>query len=343
MLPWSFDLEGRIDELTFVSEALRDNPLGDPCERPVWVQLPPGYDADSSRRYPVIYVLMGYGGLLPNLRHRQPYAPALPESIEALLVEEPDRQFLTVYLDGWTRYGGSQYVDSSGTGNYHTFVCDEVVPFIDARYQTLPDRHHRAVTGKSSGGFGAMVTAMLRPDLFSVLATHAGDALYETNYLREFGPAARALRAYGGDIMSWWADFTSRQPFSKGPDQTLWVLLGVAACFSAEDDATITLPFDPATGRLRDEVWARWLAWDPVRMIEQPKFADAMRSMNGIWIDAGTSDDFNLDLGAQALADGLSAIGVSPETLRFELVDANHWTINYRYPLALRWAADKLS
>lgn len=343
MLPWSAPLKGSVDQLTLVSEALKGNPLGDPYERPVWVQLPPDYDEDTSRRYPVIYVLMGYGGLVPNLQHRQPYAPTLPESVEALHAGHPAAQFLTVYLDGWTRYGGSQYVDSPGTGKYHTFFCDEVVPFVDGLYRTLPERNHRAVTGKSSGGFGAMVTAMLRPDLFSVLATHAGDALYETNYMREFGAAARALREYDGDIMAFWADFISRPPFAKASDQILWVLLGVAACFSAEADASVVLPFDTVNGRVREDVWARWLAWDPVRMLEKRAFAQAMLSMNGIWVDAGINDEFNLDLGAQAFADGLTAIGVPPDRLSFELVDANHWTISHRYPAALRWVADKIA
>lgn len=336
-------MSGRVDRLRLISEALKRNPLGDPNERPVWVQKPPGYDDNSARRYPVIYVLMGYGGLLTNLQYRQPYAPLLLESVDALHVEDPATQFLTVYLDGWTRYGGSQYVDSPGTGRYHTFFCDEVVPFIDRLYRTLPDRDHRAVTGKSSGGFGAMITAMLRPDLFSVFASQAGDALYETNYMREFGAATRALREYDGDIMTFWADFTSRPAFSKTSDQILWVLLGVAACFSADADGRVVLPFDTTTGRVRDEVWARWLAWDPVRMLEQSSFADAMLSMNGIWVDAGTSDDFNLDLGALAFTDGLTAIGVPSDRLNFELVDANHWTISHRYPAALRWVAQKLA
>ncbi|HEV7827766.1 MAG TPA: alpha/beta hydrolase-fold protein, partial [Pseudonocardiaceae bacterium] len=59
------------------------------------------------------------------------------------------------------------------------------MPFVDAHYRTLPDRAHRAISGKSSGGFGAMITPMLRPDLFGALASHAGDALYELCYLAE--------------------------------------------------------------------------------------------------------------------------------------------------------------
>src|SRR5438445_588985 len=84
---------------------------------------------------------------------------------------------------------------------------------------------------RTSGGFGAMITPMLRPDLFGALATHAGDSLYELCYLRDFGSAARALRPYDGDIWRWWADFNSRVAFTKDTDPLLLGLLGVAACF----------------------------------------------------------------------------------------------------------------
>src|SRR5438874_1833623 len=83
------------------------------------------------------------------------------------------------------------FVDSPGTGRYHTYLCDDVVPFVDARYRTLPEPAHRGIQGKSSGGLGAMITPMLRPDLFGGLATHAGDALYELVYIKEFGEAVR--------------------------------------------------------------------------------------------------------------------------------------------------------
>ena len=92
-------------------------------------------------------------------------------------------------------------------GRYHSYLCDEVVPFVDARYRTLPEAAHRGITGKSSGGFGAMITPMLRPDLFGGLASHAGDALYELCYIPSFGKAVRALRDYDGSYERFWADF----------------------------------------------------------------------------------------------------------------------------------------
>jgi S-formylglutathione hydrolase FrmB len=244
-------------------------------------------------------------------------------------------------VDAWTSYGGSQFVDSPGTGRYHSYLCDEVVPWIDARYRTLPDAAHRGIMGKSSGGFGAMITPMLRPDLFGTLATHAGDSLYEMCYIPEFGKAARYLRGYDGDIWRWWADFTSRTSFTKEEDHTLLMMLGVAACFSAREDGTVELPFDPQTGVLQPESWQRWLDWDPVRMV--PKYAEALRSVRAIWIDAGTRDEWFLDLGASAFRAALLENGVAADVIRFELFDGTHMGIDYRYPMALAWLCQQMA
>ena len=246
-----------------------------------------------------------------------------------------------VYVDAWTAYGGSQFVDSPGTGRYHSYLCEEVVPFVDARYRTLPDRESRAVSGKSSGGFGAMITPMLRPDLFGALASHAGDSLYELCYIPEFGKAARYLRDWDHDIQRWWADFRSRTAFTKEGDGLLVMLLGVTACFSAGPDGTPELPFDPLTGQLRPPVWQRWLEWDPVRMID--RYADEVRSLRAVWLDAGTRDEWFLDLGAEAFRAGLRRAGLPEERISFELFDATHAAIDYRYPQALAWLAQRLA
>jgi S-formylglutathione hydrolase FrmB len=341
MLPWSAELAGQLEEHVITSELLRGNPLGDPHERPLWVYLPPGYDDDPDRRYPAVYVIQGYTGHLAMWRNRAPYRQPFTETADAVFARGEAPPALVVYVDAWTAYGGSQFVDSPGTGRYHSYLCDEIVPWVDGRYRTLSEAAHRAIMGKSSGGFGAMITPMLRPDLFGALATHAGDALYEMSYLPEFAQAARLLRDYDGDILRWWEDFRSRVSFTKEADHALLVLLGVAACFSAHEDGTVDLPFHPKTGVLRPEVWERWLDWDPVRMV--PRYAGALRSLRGIWIDAGTRDDYFLDLGAEAFRAALREVGVSDSVIRFELFDATHSGIDYRYPLSLAWLCQRIS
>ena len=340
MLPWDTELAGRLDRNVIESELLRGNPLGDPHERPLWVYTPPGYD-DSTERYPSVYVIQGYTGHVAMWANRTPYRQPFIETADKVFASGEAPGCIVVYVDAWTAYGGSQFVDSPGTGAYHSYLCDEVVPWVDARYRTIADRASRAISGKSSGGFGAMVTPMLRPDLFGSLATHAGDSLYELSYVPEFGKGARLLREYSYDIDRWWDDFRSRTPFIKEADGTLLMLLGCSACFSAAPDGTPVLPFDPRTGALRPQEWQRWLDWDPVRMVE--RYAEAILSWDSVWIDAGSRDDFFLDLGAEAFHAELDRIGLPPERVRFELFDATHAAIDYRYPLALSWLAHRLA
>ncbi|HEX7309105.1 alpha/beta hydrolase [Lentzea sp.] len=339
MLPWDSPLAGRLDRRTITSELLRGNPLGDPHERPVWVYVPPGYD-ESGERYPTVYVIQGFTGHVGMWANRSAFRQPYVETADAVFANGAP-PCVVVFVDAWTSYGGSQFVDSPGTGRYHSYLCDEVVPWVDAHYRTIPDRESRAIQGKSSGGFGAMITPMLRPDLFGALATHAGDALYELCYLADFGTAARALRGYDHDIRKWWDDFRGRTAFTKPEDGPLLSVYGVAACFSAREDGTPELPFDPVTGAPLPEVWQRWLDWDPVRMV--PAHAEAIRSLRAVWIDAGRSDEYYLDLGAEAFRAKIAEAGIPGERVRFELIDAGHGGIDYRYPLSLGWLAEKVA
>ena len=340
MQPWSTKLAGRIDEHVVDSKALRDNPLKDPHQRPLWVYVPPDYDANPSKRYPSVYQIQGYTGSLSMWNNRAAFRQTFPESADALFKSGDAPPCIVVFVDAWTAYGGSQFVDSPGTGRYHTYLCDEIVPFVDARYRTLNAAAHRGIAGKSSGGFGAMITPMLRPDLFGGFASHAGDGLYEGCYVKGFLDAARALRDhYQGSYAKFWADFRARPPMSKPDDGNLVMTYGCAACFSAEADGSVTLPFEISTGRLIDSVWQRWLDWDPVRMV--PRYAAAMKRQRAIWLDAGKRDEWYLDLAAEAFRQELAKIGVTD--VHFELFEGTHMGIDYRYPLALRYLAERLT
>ena len=147
MLPWSTEPKGRFDEHVVESQLLRGNPLGDPHLRPLWVYLPPGYEDDLERRYPSVYVLQGLTGQLDMWRNRTAFRRSFPE-----LVDELAAPCLVVFVDAWTSLGGSQFVDSPGTGRYGSYLCDEVVAFVDERYRTLAAAAHRGVMGHSSGG-----------------------------------------------------------------------------------------------------------------------------------------------------------------------------------------------
>lgn len=342
MPPWQRPFRGRLDEAVIESELLRDNPLGDPAIRPIWAYLPPSYEREPDRRFPTIYLLQGMTGQLDMWRNRSAFRPTVPELVDELFAgDDAPAPAIVVFVDCWTSYGGSQFLDSPGTGRYHGYLCDEVVPWIDARYRTLPAREHRAVSGKSSGGYGAMVTPMLRPDLFGALATHAGDALFEVCYQPEFGPAARTLRDdYDGSWERFWADFRARPAFSKKGDDVLVNEYAMAACYSTDADGTVRLPFDSLTGELDDRVWERWLLRDPVRMARTADGRAVLRDLRAIYVDAGRRDDYHLDLGAEAFR--RAAVDAGGPEPQFELFDAGHGQIEYRYPLAIRYLAERI-
>jgi hypothetical protein len=337
MRPWSKPLAGKLDEQTIESALLCGNPRGDPHVRPIYVYTPPRHDR-SAERYPSVYVLQGWTGQIDMWRNRSSLRPTAIELFDELF-EQGTSPAILVFVDAWTSWGGSQYLDSPALSPYHSYLCNEVVPWVDARYRTMPHRDHRAITGKSSGGYGAMVTSMLRPDLFGVLATHAGDALFELCYARGFAESVRALRdEYGGTFQSFLADHACRPALSKTSDFTLLSDWSMASCYSADGDGTVQVPYDTATGEMRPEIWARWLEKDPVRMARTHR--DALRSLRGVYIDAGKRDEWFLDLGAEAFHHEVRSSGVNE--VFFELFDARHTQVEYRYPGGLRWILDRI-
>lgn len=341
--PWGHAWAGTLTQHTIESEALKDNPLGDPHERPLLVYTPPGYGGNqdvATQRYPSVYVIQGLTGQVTMWTNRQPFKRSVPEMIDAGMADGSIPPAIIVFVDAWTAIGGSQFLDSPATGHYHTYLCDEVVPWVDARFRTDARRERRAIAGKSSGGYGAMVTPMLRPDLFSALATHAGDALFEHAYWPDVRDALRALRdEYELDYDRFWADFRSRPGRPLRSDNALLNVWTMAACYSADADGTVRLPWD-AAGRIDHEVWDRWLACDPVRLAVDR--ADAIRMLRAVWIDAGRSDEFYLDLGADAFRRVLLEMGLPEEALHFELFDGTHANIEWRYPQAIAWLIQQL-
>ena len=339
--PWERPLHGTLDRLVVESELLAANPLGDPALRPLYVYRPPGVEPGHPKPLPSVYVIQGYTGQLDMWMRRDPFEPTMIERLDALFAGGECPDAIVVFADCWTSYGGSQFLNSSSTGPYLDHLCDEIVPFVDAAYPTAADRDRRGLTGKSSGGYGAMVVPMLRPDVFGALASHAGDALFEACYLADFREVARALRDdFEGSYDVFFERLAAEQRMDWNRFGTPFETYAYAACYSPDPahPGKALLPFDIATGRLHDDVWAQWLDKDPVRMA--PAHADALRSMRRIYLDAGKGDEYFLDLGAQAFSAELDALGVA-HTL--ELFEGKHGGLTYRYPGAIRELAQALT
>jgi len=331
--PWERPLHGALERHVVRSELLAGNPLGDPVRRPLYVYRSPGAQR-SDAPVPAVYVIQGFTGQVDMWLGRTAMQPTMIERLDAMFAAGDCPDAVIAFVDAWTSRGGSQFINSAATGRYMDYLCDEVVPFVDERYPTLASRDHRGLSGKSSGGYGAMVVPMLRPDVFGALASHAGDALFECCYARDFAAVARDLRDnFDGSYEVFHERLGAAEHFDWVRFGKTFELYGYACAYSPDPDrpGEALVPFEIPTGRLIDDVWARWLEHDPVRMA--PRHAGALRSLRRIYIDAGRRDEYFLDLGAQAFAKELSGLGVA-HTL--SLFDGRHGGIGYRYPGAIR-------
>lgn len=282
--------------------------------RPLFVWAP----IDRKREYPTVYVLHAHMRSARWWFNVDPFVPSYPEVIDELSPEA-----VVVLVDGWTEVGGGQWI-----GEHATYLRDEVVPFVD---DTYPTSGLRGLQGKSSGGYGALVNAMERPDLFHGVAAHAPDALFEVTLAHGFPAAARELRErFDGSLDAFWAAFAGLDSHGDA------LLVELTAAARAFGDGT--LPFD-ALGRVLP-VFEQWLEHDPVRLAGD--FAEAVQSWRGVWLDAGRRDEYFLDLGASALRDALLAAGLAEDRLRFALVDGGHGGMSHRYPLSLAWLIEQL-
>ena len=320
---------GRVVRLEHTSQVLQGNRLGDPHIRDVPVYLPWGYD-DGDARYPVAFCLAGYTGAGESHLNWKGWGETLPERLDRLMAQGTVKPMIVVFPNCFTRLGGSQYINSSVSGRYDDYLVQELVPLVDGRFRTKPDRRHRGVFGKSSGGFGAIVQAMLHPDVWSASVCHSGDSYYEFCFLTDL-PRTLNLVNKAGSVKAFIEGFERKHKRSTAEVHGM-MHCAMAACFDPQPDHPdgFELPVDLHTGRLRPERWQKWLDWDPVRMI--PSHADALKSLRLLFVDCGDRDQYHLHFGARQMRDALKAAGVKHTYQEFP---DNHSTISYRMDVSL--------
>jgi S-formylglutathione hydrolase FrmB len=330
-------MKGTLVELEIDSAALAGNPLGDPARRLVLVWLPPGGGANL----PAVYFLHGFTGSGRGWTNVSVFAPTVPERLDALVASGEIPPVVGVFPDGTTALGGTQWTNAPAVGRYQDFVAEDVVRAVEASFGTSPRAAARAVVGKSSGGYGALRMGRDRPDVFALVASHAGDAFFEYCYLPDLPRAAAALLG-APDAAAWLegAKRRARETKLAGSDHAPLNVLAMAAHYSPDPGAPLglALPFDLPTGRLREDVWARWLAHDPVRFLAEGK--EALRRLAGVFLDCGTRDEFNLRWGTRMVAAILREAGVPVEHQEFE---DGHMGTSYRYDASLRFLAPRLA
>ncbi len=309
-------LKGRVETQPFESRLLRDNPWGDPSVRDLPVYLPP---SGRTEGLPLLVLLSGYTGAGWMHFARPTYLRnTIVGRLDRLIRTGATKEAVLVAPDCLTSLGGSQYLNSTATGPYEDYVVREILPWIQEKYRT----GSVAVLGTSSGGYGALVLSMRHPDLFRAAGSNAGDAYFEYCYPAEFPVVFRALRKAGGPE-ALLREVLSAPVSGFGPTNPMiqaLEVMGYSACYSPveSEPGRFDLPFDLETGALRPEVWSRWLAWDPVRMVQTPRYAEAARRLAYLYVDGGTRDEYGLDLGARIFAATARAQGVRVDHQEFD-------------------------
>jgi fermentation-respiration switch protein FrsA (DUF1100 family) len=188
-----------VDSFTFDSQALAGNLLGDPSERPAQVILPPGYET-STKRYPVIYYMHGYGmgtattKMLDFMRtwygaYAGMYASNLEVATGDLVgaveqgVQLGMQEMILVFPNASNALGGTMFTSSPSNGDVEAYLTQELVEYVDSHYRTLPQRESRGVAGCSMGGDGTIHLAFKYPDVYSVAAAQGGVYFYDEDPL----------------------------------------------------------------------------------------------------------------------------------------------------------------
>ena len=326
---WSelLGLRGTLDICTLRSEALASGVLGDPVERLVGVFLPPGYDPQASRRYATIYCLHGHGSNLAKALSTGPWERNFVQQADSAMVNGSLHPAILVLVDGATRLGGSQYVDSIQNGNVAQHVAEEIVDEIDRRYRSISRASARAIVGKSSGGFGAFHLAAQFPERFSALASIAGDSYFRLTMPMLFPAAQRSFERHDGDLAAFLEEF-EREPLRRDENYAALFILACAAAYSPRSNKAldVAFPFDLRSGEIDEEIFARWLAFDPAEYDADKRTALAGLSL--CYLDAGRRDEYGLDIAARILAQRLSRSGVR---VRSEEFPGGHRNTSGRY------------
>jgi enterochelin esterase family protein len=330
--------------LQHTSKILRTNPLRDPYKRELIVYLPPSY-VKSGKKYPVVYLISGYTGFGKMNMNVSAYSENIQERLDRLIRTKKIKDMIVVMPDCFTLYGGNQYINSKGTGNYEDYLLKEIIPFIDKNFRTIAKSASRCIIGKSSGGYGSMWLALHHPDIFGLMVTHSGDTAFEYCYMPDFPKFIVALARYGKGHKAV-RNFIKQELGNKHqpkPKQFFVLLntIGMAAHYSPNPqrkEYNFDLPFDVYTGEMIPEVWNRWLNYDPTRLIE--KYKSNLKKLKLIFVDCGTRDEFNLQAGARIFTDKLRKNGIKCFHQEF---DDGHMNIQYRYDVSFKHISNHFS
>lgn len=320
---------------TFESKILKGNPLKDPNVRDFPVYLPPSYFSSPKKRFPVVFLISGFTGKgIMNLNVSF-LSENIQQRLDRLISSGKMKEMIVVMPDCITKYGGSQFINSSATGKYEDYIIRELVPFIDSKYRTLPESKNRAVCGKSSGGYGSVILAMKNPGVFGMMCSTAGDMAFEYCYLPGFPNALIGFEQFGKGHKGVENFIKKNLNYDLPKPRYFHDMLnavGMASCYSPNPAGLKTkgynfdLPFDVNTCELDWKVFNKWLNNDPVRLVK--KYSANLKKLKLVYLDAGIRDEFYLHVGARMFCEKLKENKIK---YIHEEFDAGHMNIPFRF------------
>ncbi len=329
--------EGKVVRFEHQSDVLRNNPWDDPSARDFYVYLPAAY-SDSGEPYVCLWDFAGFTNTGPGHLNWKNQGENLSQRLDRLIGSGAMPPVVVPMPDCYNSLGGNQYVNSPAIGRYADYVVEELVPYLAERVNVRPGRNGRGVFGKSSGGYGALVHAMYYPDIWSGVASHAGDMGFEWVYRPDFPRAAAVLAAAGGDSYRFLKNFWHKK-HPGATDYSTLMTLAMAASYDPGDnvDNAIQLPFDLHTCELDMERWKQWLRHDPLNLLES--HAEQLAALEILYIDVGSRDQYNIQYGTRSFITKLEKLGVRHH---YEEFDGTHSGMDWRLDISLPMLAKAL-
>ncbi len=304
--------------------SLKNNALGDPEDRSVTL-IEHNFREDT----PILIGLAGFFGTFQSFLNRSYTNMDFLSTLDMIIRRDPDLSFIIALPDTMTGLHGNQYLNSSAVGSYEDFITKDVTGFLEKRY----GRRKIGIFGKSSGGFAAYNLASLHPDIFSGFVDVSGDSAFEFCYLKDFPGTYETVRKYGtGKFI----DHFSHSPSHTAAELNAMNIIAMSAFYSPDEDedAGIGLPFRMDNGLIREDIWEKWLEFDPVRNVTSR--LENLSRQTAIF-QVGNRDEFALNLGIVALSMILDENSIQNTLMQY---DEGHFGIDYFYgdsiPLLIR-------
>jgi S-formylglutathione hydrolase FrmB len=290
-----------VDHIKIHGTALEGNLEGDAVDRDVIVFLPPSYQKEKHRRYPVVYALHGYSIGAEQWTHEI----HVPQTIEGAFAQGA-KEMIVVLPDSKTVHNGSMYSSSVTTGDFEKFVAHNVVTYIDAHYRTIPNRESRGLVGHSMGGYGAIRIGMKHPDAFGSLYIMSPCCLSA----RTIGPANAEMDKTLEAVKT--PEDSAKLPFFARTQ------LASAAAWSPDPrNPPLYLDLPMKDGVPQPDVLAKWAANAPLAFVDQ--YIGNLKQYRAIAMDVGDQDGLRVDAGK--LRDVFDKYGIANS---FEIYSGTH-------------------